>query len=419
MNPIERATIIGALAVAAMGWGPPALSQNRGQVQNSLLLLIDASGSMGNEIGSGNSQVKIEAAKQAAIAALGSAAESGSVEVAVLAFSGDCQNPVPRHQDFTRDVDQLTQFIGSLQPGGGTPMADALLFANRFMEKNGDAGASTRMIMLLADGENDCGNVGQAMASLESSGIIFRHETVGFGITPSSQAAQDLRDIATQTGGAYHHATDANQLADVFMEFVDPFTVIDLLGTFGGPGASPSMATGQEKPVGATPLAPSPPATGKVTDLLGLFKSKAAAPKGDGSLEFYVAVATTVGIGQHTAGEGFRWNYATGWSRRSGHDAGMESEKACRSSSGETCWTTGLSSMRGGCVAMVEGLWLDKDAPQEKLEVFVDTKQTRRTAESWALDQCERVIHSGKPAGTVQDYECNLKVSFCSEDVRP
>ena len=81
-------------------------------------------------------------------------------------------------------------------------------------------------------------------------------------------------------------------------------------------------------------------------------------------------MATTVGIGQHTAGEGFRWNYATGWSRRSGHDAGMEAEKACRSSSGETCWTTGLSSMRGGCVAMVEGLWLDKDAPQEEAGSF-------------------------------------------------
>ena len=419
MNRLAKATISVGLAVAVTGWGPPALSQNRGQVQSSLLLLIDASGSMGNEIGSGNSQVKIEAAKQAATAALGRAAQSGSVEVAVLAFSGDCQDPVPRHQDFTRDVDRLTQFIGSLQPGGGTPMADALLFANRFMDQNGDASASTRMIMLLADGQNDCGNVGQAMASLQSSGIIFRHETVGFGITPNSQAARDLRDIATQTGGAYHHATDANQLADVFMEFVDTFTVIDLLGTFGRPGAGPSAGTRQGKPVGATPPAPSPPATGKVTDLLGLFKSKTPAPKGDGSLEFYVAVATTVGIGQHTAGEGFRWNYATGWSRSSGHDAGMEAEKACRQSSGETCWTTGLSSMRGGCVAMVEGLWLDKDAPQEKLEVFVDTKQTRRTAESWALDQCERVIHSGKSAGTVQAYECNLKVSFCSEDVRP
>ena len=87
--------------------------------------------------------------------------------------------------------------------------------------------------MLLADGQNDCGNIGQAMASLKSSGIIFRHETVGFGITPTSQAAQDLRQIATQTGVTYHHAVDANQLADVFMEFVDTFTLIDMLGMFG------------------------------------------------------------------------------------------------------------------------------------------------------------------------------------------
>ncbi len=269
-----------ALAVTVIGWGS-ALSQNRGSVSSSLLLLIDGSGSMGDEIGSGNSQVKIEAAKRAAIAALGRAANSGSVEVAVLAFSGECQNPVPRYQDFTRDINQLTNFIGSLQPGGGTPMAEALLFANRYMHGKGDPSAGTRMIMLLADGQNDCGDVGQAMATLQSSGIIFRHETVGFGITPSSAAAQDLRQIATQTGGVYHHAADANQLADVFMEFVDTFTVIDMLGTFGRPGIAPAAANRQRKPVGATQPAPSPPVTGQVTDLLGLFKPKPPSPKVD------------------------------------------------------------------------------------------------------------------------------------------
>ena len=75
--------------------------------------------------------------------------------------------------------------------------------------------------MLLADGQNDCGDVGQALATLQASGIIFRHETVGFGITPTSPAATDLRHVATQTGGTYHHAADATQLADVFMEFVE------------------------------------------------------------------------------------------------------------------------------------------------------------------------------------------------------
>ena len=68
---------------------------------------------------------------------------------------------------------------------------------------------------------------------------------------------------------------------------------------------------------------------------------------------------------------------------------------------------------------MVEGLWRDKDDPQQELEVFVQTSQSRRTAESIALDECRNVIHAGKYEGTVQDYQCNLKVSFCSEDVRP
>ena len=288
MRCFRAVPIAVVLAATTLGWESGLFAQARGTVKSSLLLLIDASGSMGDPIGSGNSEVKIHAAKQAAVAALGRAAGSGSVEVAVLAFSGDCQNPVPRYQDFTRDVGRLTQFINSLQPGGGTPMAEALLFANRYMHGNGDTSASTRMIMLLADGQNDCGDVAQAMASLKSGGIIFRHETVGFGITPSSPAAQDLRQIATQTGGVYHHAADANQLADVFMEFVDTFSVIDMLGMFGRPGAPGAAANpqGQPKKKQAPGMAPptSKAGTGQLSNMLGLFKPKQPADKGDSSL---------------------------------------------------------------------------------------------------------------------------------------
>lgn len=272
MNRIGRAGLAVAVAAGLLVWDSPAFAQSRGPVASSLLLLIDVSGSMGDAIGSGNSQVKIEAAKQAAITALGRAAQ-GAVEVAVLAFSGNCRNPVPRYQDFTRDVTQLTQFIRSLQPGGGTPMAAALRVANRYMASHGHAGASSKMIMLLADGQNDCGDVDQALASLQASGIIFRHETVGFGITPTSQAAQDLRNIATQTGGTYHHAADATQLADVFMEFVDTFTVIDLLGQFGStaqtsPSGSQSQQTGNQPPAN----------TGGLTSMLGGFKAPSPTP---------------------------------------------------------------------------------------------------------------------------------------------
>ena len=112
-------------------------------------------------------------------------------------------------------------------------MADELLFANRFMDRNGHAGARDRMIVLLADGQKDCGGVRQAMATLQASGIVFHHETVSFGTTPASPANADLREIATRTGGTYHHAANATQLADVFMEFANTLSVIGLPGRLG------------------------------------------------------------------------------------------------------------------------------------------------------------------------------------------
>ena len=53
-------------------------------------MLIDVSGSMGDEVGNGNREVKIEAAKLAATAAVRQASRKGTAEVAVLAFEGDC-----------------------------------------------------------------------------------------------------------------------------------------------------------------------------------------------------------------------------------------------------------------------------------------------------------------------------------------
>ena len=188
---------------------------------------------MGDPIGSGNPTIKIEAAKAAATAAVQRAVKKGEVEVAILAFEGGCDKPVSRQIDFTTNGVALTRFIDDLEPRGGTPMAEAVIVANRYMKHQGkSATARDQMIVLLADGQNDCGDVNDALATLKASGVIFRHETVGFGIEPNSAAARDLQNIATASGGTYHHAADATQLGDVFMEFVATLTVIDLLGTF-------------------------------------------------------------------------------------------------------------------------------------------------------------------------------------------
>ena len=409
-----------------------ALAQAGKRISSSLLLLIDASGSMGDEVGGGHSQAKIDAAKEAATAALGRAAGRGSVEIAVLAFSGGCSNPVPRHQTFTRDIDRLTAFIDSLQPGGGTPMADALLFANRFMDRNGHSGASDQMIMLLADGQNDCGDVSQSLATLKASGIVFRHETVGFGITPNSPAARDLREVATQTGGTYHHAADATQLADVFMEFVNTFTVIDLLGQFGTNASAPS------------PL-PSPNAdrqTGKdqggLDGLLGRFK---ASPKGDRQEEkkkkkkekenegYFMSVATDESRGA----------YGFGWSDEWTTNADSEAIKACRSTGGFQCMPRSGGSVishRNGCAAVARGRaeLVDHEGNHSADITLVGdvsgaVTSARESAERTALRSCEVALTAGRYRGEVPDdgsirmgdavlsHQCGIVATMCSSDV--
>ena len=411
---LARVLVFSALTLAASN----AVAQN---VNSSLLLLIDASGSMGDPVGGGSPQAKMDAAKEAAIAALGRAARGGSVEIAVLAFSGDCANPVPRHQDFTTDVDRLATFIASLQPGGGTPMADALVFANRFMERNGSTGTRDRMVMLLGDGQNDCGNVGQALASLKASGVIFRHETVGFGITPNSQAAQDLREVATQTGGAYHHAADAAQLADVFMEFVNTFSVIDLLGQFGKNAQPPARPD--------TPNADARPQDRDhgLTGLLGSFTapsgdappSSPAARRAIGDEESFLAVATSPPAGWRIE-PGEPGHFGFGWHAGSHHDAGMAAVAECRSQGGGSAcaFDAGGTSLRGGCVGLALARWRDRDEDPERAYVVTSSSFPNLIARD-LRSGCEREAFGGKRKGTVVEHSCGIVRIMCADDVAP
>ena len=87
-----RSVLFVLLAISA----PLSADTRSVSVRNSLLLLIDTSGSMDSEIGNGNPEIKIEAAKDAAIAAVDRALASGATEVAVMAFRGGmCQPDFP------------------------------------------------------------------------------------------------------------------------------------------------------------------------------------------------------------------------------------------------------------------------------------------------------------------------------------
>ena len=424
LNPLSGRFAPLVAGMALLLFAQPLQSQ-RGPT-SSLLLLIDVSGSMGAQIGNGDPEIKIDAAKEAASSALRQAVSKGTVEVAILAFEGDCAQPVPRYADFTSNFAVLDRFIGSLQPGGGTPMAPALLYANRFMRNEGSGTARDQMIVLLADGQNDCGSVSAAMAELRASGVIFRHETIGFGIEPNSIAATDLRDIATASGGTYHHAADATQLGDLFEEFVDTFTVIDLLGTFGRPptaaaGAQPSVAS--PSPTNTSPPGP----VGQVTDLLGRFGRResrqgsprqpapaSAADAGPQTRVYFVAVAANSSSAfDHT----FRSAWAFGYHTDSGADAIREAVRACNAAGRGGCASLGISSMRGGCAAVAQARWVEKGRPPQGRLHSGTSSLGRGAAEGTAVGDCRAFTGAGMAPGALLQSDCSPLATFCSSDV--
>jgi len=176
---------------------------------NSVVLLIDNSGSMDDSIGGG--QTKMDAAKAAANNFLNGV--SSSDEVALIVFH-DC-NDIVVEQGFTRgSFSSMKSKINALDPDGGTPISCAIKEAAEYAY--GSASNSNKAIILLTDGQETCTSCwgGPDDAALEAHtqyGVNVIH-VVGFDISPGSSTEQQLQQVASSGGGNYYPADDANQL---------------------------------------------------------------------------------------------------------------------------------------------------------------------------------------------------------------
>jgi hypothetical protein len=115
-----------------------------GGVTESVLLVLDASGSMKNG-------GRMEKAKQSAariVERLG-----GETEVALIVFY-DCRNVVVE-QSFTTDRRALTAALAPVRPSGSTPLAKAVAFADHYLAKN--AASERQKLIVLTDGKETCG----------------------------------------------------------------------------------------------------------------------------------------------------------------------------------------------------------------------------------------------------------------------
>ncbi|OPY48236.1 MAG: von Willebrand factor type A domain protein [Methanosaeta sp. PtaU1.Bin028] len=116
-----------------------------GRISNSIILLFDASGSMGDNN-------KIDNAKTAAKNFLASQVQAND-EVALIVFY-NCGDIVVE-QPFTTDTSVFAAKIESIQPSGSTPLYDAIAFAKDYMKQN--ASGTTKKVIQFTDGEETCG----------------------------------------------------------------------------------------------------------------------------------------------------------------------------------------------------------------------------------------------------------------------
>jgi len=123
----------------------PTDPNSKPDIDMSILLLIDKSGSM-------NNNNKMENAKKAAIQALSKIDKK--TEIAVMSYSGGCSETFPVVANFSQNPAYLTQQIQTIQAGGGTPMSPAMLQANSYLRNQGHG--KSGLIILLCDGQNDC-----------------------------------------------------------------------------------------------------------------------------------------------------------------------------------------------------------------------------------------------------------------------
>lgn len=182
-------------------------------VKPSLLIVLDSSGSMNGDDGTG--RPKLAAAKDALNRVIDGLPDGAPVGLRVYGHRipnndkargcADTELIVP-----VGPVDKggMKAAVGGFQAKGFTPIARSLQEAAKDLPPEGD-----RTVVLVSDGVDTCAppDPCQVARDLAASGVKLRIETVGFQV--DAQAREQLRCIAAATGGTYVDAPDASALA--------------------------------------------------------------------------------------------------------------------------------------------------------------------------------------------------------------
>jgi len=177
---------------------PVSTMERPEEFESVLCLVCDVSGSMAYQIGTG--QTKLDAAKEAAIAVVGTAQSwdaqfDGNYGVGVVKFNYESGNVVLPHNDYTYIKDS----INTMEAGGGTNVCTGIEagFAQLDSVK-----AANKVMVVMTDGQDEAGSSTiTAAQNAANAGITIY--TIGFGEDVNEDLLKQLAEIG---GGEYRYA---------------------------------------------------------------------------------------------------------------------------------------------------------------------------------------------------------------------
>lgn len=214
-RPARRALV--AISLAALGGAvagpgaaaPVAAQESDGQEPPALMLVVDASGSMSDPSGAGESRM---AAAAAALDDVVAAVPDGT-QVGLRVISGErsgegsCEDTRLAVPPGPVDPAAVRSAVSDLDPRGDTPLADSLELAADDLPADVPG-----MIVVVTDGMESCGGDPCEVAGrLVESGLDVRIDVVGFQVEQDARA--QLQCVADAGAGRYVDAPDAATLA--------------------------------------------------------------------------------------------------------------------------------------------------------------------------------------------------------------
>ncbi|MFN5415880.1 MAG: OmpA family protein, partial [Flavobacteriia bacterium] len=186
------------------------VAKNQAIGKSSLILLLDVSGSMEGS--------KIEALKKSAEEVCLKALENNT-EVAILAFGGECDDPIQSYSAFSNDALELTNFIKALYPEGRTPMYEAMYVAEDYMQSDASKDSKNKSIILMSDGDaTSCFSLESVFDDMKKRKLNYKIHTIALEVAEYGRAYSDLTEIANETKGSFNYSATANDLGSAFAQ---------------------------------------------------------------------------------------------------------------------------------------------------------------------------------------------------------